>query len=75
MTRFGCGPRLIPLNAMMVKIRAESRVKMLDENTMSTRTLSLLCNLIFHRKASGKRTRMVSPIKSANKKNYRSMKS
>lgn len=69
MTRFACGPRSIPLNAMMVKMRAESRVKMLDENTASTKTLSLLGNLIFHRKASGKRTRTVSPIKSANKKN------
>jgi hypothetical protein len=69
MKRFVCGPRSIPLNAMMVKVRAESRVKMLDENTASTRTLSLLGNLIFHRTASGKRTRMVSAVKSANKKN------
>ena len=51
-------------------MRAESRLKVLDENTART-TLSLLGNLIFHRKARGKRTRMVLPVKSASKKKLR----
>ena len=55
MANFSCGPRSYLLKAMMVKMRAKGRLKVLDENTAGN-TLSLLL------RASGKRTRMVLPV-------------